>query len=271
MFTMAKRSGLLLLPLLFAVLALANFAAWARQGYYIDPSQVDLVHILAPPPSPGSVEGKADLQAVLAAQHARTKGQVSDVLADTNKSVFRFADVMGPGFDSKSLPFASTFFRQLSSDAEEAVAVAKAHFNRPRPFVVDRDVKPAVEEPSGPSYPGGHATFAYLDAIVLSYMVPEKADAIFSRAARFANNRVIGGVHYPTDSEAGRISASVIANVLLHESRFLVDLRRARAEVRHAIGLRIETSNVAALGSPSVQRGQACRHAARDRAIGPSV
>jgi hypothetical protein len=58
MFTMAKRSGLLLLPLLFALLALANFAAWARQGYYIDPSQVDLVHILAPPPSPSSVEGK---------------------------------------------------------------------------------------------------------------------------------------------------------------------------------------------------------------------
>jgi acid phosphatase (class A) len=238
MLTIAKRSSLSLLPLLVAVAALANFAAWAGQGYYVDPSQVDLVHILAPPPSPISVEGKADLQAVLAAQHARTKSQVSDALADTELSVFRFSDVMGPGFDSEHLPFTNTFFRRLSSDAEEAVAVPKAHFNRPRPFVANHDVKPVVGEPSSPSYPSGHATFAYLDAIVLSYMVPEKADAIFGRAARFANNRVIGGVHYPTDSEAGRISGSVIANVLLHESGFMADFARARAEVRHASGLR---------------------------------
>ena len=69
---------------------------------------------------------------------------------------------------------------------------------------------------------------------MLANMVPEKADAIFGRAARYANNRVIGGVHYPTDSEAGLISASVIANVLLHEPRFVTDFARARSEVRHA-------------------------------------
>lgn len=234
---MTKRSNGLLLPFLICVLTLAHFAAWAGQGYYMDPSQVDLIHILAPPPSPSSVEGKADLQAVLAAGHTRTESQVSDARADTEKSVFRFADVMGPGFDSENLPFARTFFQHLSSDAEEAVAVAKAHFNRPRPFVLDHDVKPVVRQSPDPSYPGGHATFAYVDAIVLAYMVPEKADAIFSRAARYANNRVIDGVHYPSDSEAGLISASVIANVLLHERRFLADFARARAEVRHAIGL----------------------------------
>jgi acid phosphatase (class A) len=233
---MAKKSSWLLFPLLVCALAFAGFAARAGQGYYMDPSQVDLIHILAPPPSPNSVEGKADLQAVRAAQHTRTKRQVSDALADSEESVLRFADVMGAGFDSENMPFASTFFRHVSSDAEEAVAVAKAHFNRPRPFAVDHDVKPVVGEPSSPSYPGGHATFAYVDAIVLSYMVPEKAGAIFIRAARYANNRVIGGVHYPTDTEAGLISASVIANVLLHQPRFLADFARARAEVRHAAG-----------------------------------
>jgi hypothetical protein len=51
---------------------------------------------------------------------------------------------------------------------------------------------------------------------------------------------VIGGVHYPTDTEPGRMSASAIDNVLLHESRFLADFARARAEVRHTIGLHQE-------------------------------
>jgi acid phosphatase (class A) len=67
--------------------------------------------------------------------------------------------------------------------------------------------------------------------------VPEKALAIFDRAGIIAHSRVVAGVHYPTDVEAGRISDLVIDNVFLHEPRFMVDFRRARAEVRHALGL----------------------------------
>jgi hypothetical protein len=43
-------------------------AALAR---YLDPSNVDLVGILAPPPAPQSPEGKAELEAVLAVQRTR--------------------------------------------------------------------------------------------------------------------------------------------------------------------------------------------------------
>ncbi len=46
------------------------------------------------------------------------------------------------------------------------------------------------------SYPSGHATSAYATAILLAAMVPEKATAIFERADRYAENRVIAGVHY---------------------------------------------------------------------------
>jgi acid phosphatase (class A) len=232
---MARKSAWLLFLFLLCVLACTDFAAWA--GYYMDPSQVDIVHILAPPPSPNSAEGQSDLRAVLTAQHARTESQIAAAKADTEESIFRFTAVMGPGFKSDDLPFSSVFFRRVTSDADEVVAVAKAHFNRPRPFVVDPDVKPIVGRPSSASYPGGHATFSYIDAIMLAYMVPERAEGIFRYAAAYANSRVIGGVHYPTDSQAGLICASVIANVMLHERRFLVDFSLARTEVRHAVGL----------------------------------
>jgi acid phosphatase (class A) len=159
-------------------------------------------------------------------------------LADTEESVFRFADVMGPGFNRESLPFAAKFFRQLSVDADDALAVAKRHFNRPRPFAVDHEIESLVGEPSTPSYPGGHATFAYVNAIVLSYIVPERTEAIFDRARTYAYNPVIVGVHYPSDQEAGLISAAVIANTLLHQPKFQEDLSRVRVEVRRAIGLR---------------------------------
>jgi len=77
----------------------------------------------------------------------------------------------------------------------------------------------------------------HIDAIILAYMVPEKASAIFDRAARFAHDRVVAGVHYPTDIEAGRISGSVIDNVLLHDPHFMADFATARTEVRRALGL----------------------------------
>lgn len=227
----------IILPLLFllASLSLASRDVWA--GYYMDPSQVDLVTILPPPPPPDSAEGKADLQAVLVAQRNRTAAQVKAARADAEESVFQFADVMGPGFSQHNLPFTTRFFRHVSSDTEEAVAVAKAHFDRPRPFVLDHSIEPVVGRPGGPAYPSGHATFAYVDAILLAHMEPRKAVAIFTRAAQYSYRREIAGVHYPTDLQAGWISASIIANVLLHNSRFTADLNRSAAEVRHAAKL----------------------------------
>jgi acid phosphatase (class A) len=205
--------------------------------YYVHQSEVDLVHILAPPPAIASPQGKADLQAVLDAQRARTPAKVKNAQADACFSIIRFADVMGPGFTTANLPFTITFFEHVFSDDQHAIRSAKPYFNRPRPFVTDHHVVPIVEQPNNPSYPSGHATFAYVVAILLADMVPEKAPQIFGRAATYANGRLIGGVHYPTDLEAGRVSASVIDNVLLHDRRAMADLARSRAEVRSALGL----------------------------------
>ena len=66
---------------------------------------------------------------------------------------------------------------------------------------------------------------------------PEKAAAIFARADAYAHNRVIEGVHWPTDLEAARISAAVIDNVLLHDAHFMADYEKARLEVRRALAL----------------------------------
>jgi acid phosphatase (class A) len=183
------------------------------------------------------VAGKADLQAVLDAQHNWTPAIVASAQADAQLSVFRFADVIGPAFKPENLPFATKFFERVSSDQANVVRTAKAYFNRPRPFVIDSGIKPVERVSSNTSYPSGHATFAYVDAIILADMLPEKAAAIFARADAYAHNRVIQGVHYPTDLEAGRISGSVIDNVLLHDAHFMADYAKARVEVRHALGL----------------------------------
>jgi membrane-associated phospholipid phosphatase len=45
------------------------------------------------------------------------------------------------------------------------------------------------------------------------------------------------GVHYPTDIEGGRISASVIDNVLLHDAAFMTDFAKPVRKYRRAIRL----------------------------------
>jgi acid phosphatase (class A) len=114
----------------------------------------------------------------------------------------------------------------------------RAHFNRQRPVAVHQRVEPVVNAGGG-SYPSSTAAFAYVAAILLANMVPEKAPAIFARAGDWGHNRVVSGVHYPGDVEAGRISGSIIDNVLLHDPAFMADFAKAKAkaEVRRAIGL----------------------------------
>jgi acid phosphatase (class A) len=223
--------------LLAAVLAVAfNNVGDAAQARYLEASQVDLVHILAPPPSPQSAAGKVDIATVLAAQAARSDADIKAAQADDTTSVFRFADVMGPGFKPESLPFASGFFNDVGADLNRAIGPAKDRYNRQRPVVEDPHVEPVVKAANA-SFPSGTSAFAYGTAILLAAMVPENAAAIFARADTYAHNRIVAGVHYPTDVEGGRISASVIDNVLLHDPVFMADFAKARGEVRRAIGL----------------------------------
>jgi acid phosphatase (class A) len=205
--------------------------------FYIKPAQVDLAQLLAPPPSLSSAAGKADLQVVVEAQLKRTPARSKIAADDGCISVFRFAEVIGPGFSAARLPFTAAFFTRVFFDGNREIGAAKAYFNRQRPFVVDPDIKTLVRQPANASYPSGHATFAYEAAILLAIMLPEKATAIFDRAAEYTESRVVSGVHFPTDLAAGRISAAVIDNVFLHEAKFQADLAKSKAEVRAALGI----------------------------------
>jgi acid phosphatase (class A) len=84
----------------------------ARPVYFNDPSQVALVRVLAPPPSPGSLAAEKDVQRVLKAQQKLTGARIDEARADACISVFRFTDVMGPAFTFDNLPFARGFFER---------------------------------------------------------------------------------------------------------------------------------------------------------------
>jgi acid phosphatase (class A) len=75
-----------------------------------------------------------------------------------------------------------------------------------------------------------------LIAILLADIVPEKKAQIFERGWVFAEHRALGGVHYPSDLQAGRISAALIAQRLYQNPEFRKELDSSRVEIRKVLG-----------------------------------
>ncbi len=61
---------------------------------------------------------------------------------------------------------------------------------------------------TNPSFPSGHTTYAYTDGILLAMLVPQQYQSMLLRAADYANNRIVLGVHYPLDIIGSRALAA---------------------------------------------------------------
>ena len=218
------------------VLAFAGPAA-AAEATFVTPDRFDLTKLLPPAPAPDSEQQKRDLAAVLAVQKTRMSSQSERALYDATAGIFGFADVLGSNFDAQHVPAVAALLGKVRGDAAVAFSAGKEAWNRPRPFDVSTDVHPVGERPGGSSYPSGASTVGYLTAIVLANMVPEKSAALFARGREFGDDRVILGVHFPSDVEAGRLAATALATVLMQDQAFLKEFAEAKAELRRALGL----------------------------------
>ena len=83
------------------------------------------------------------------------------------------------------------------------------------------------------SYPSGHATHGMVDALVLAAIFPEQRDALLARGEQIGNDRVIAGIHWPSDVAAGQKLGREIAHRLLDDTNFQYEVQRA-AEECHA-------------------------------------
>jgi acid phosphatase (class A) len=223
------------LPIVLLVLAYGGQAA--AEANFVATGHPDLTKVLAPPPAPGSAEQAADVAAVLAVQKTRSTAQAERSLANAGGGTFGFAAVLGPGFAAERLPKVAALFDRIRGDASASLGAAKDFWNRKRPYEVSTAVEPVGEKPADSSYPSGASTAGYLAAIILANMVPEKSAALYARGRELGDDRVVVGVHFPTDVEAGRLAATALAAALMENAVFQTELAAAKAELRQALGL----------------------------------
>jgi acid phosphatase (class A) len=231
------RKFALSLALLFVLGASQPLLAADDAKPFATATEIDLTRILAPPPANDSAETKKELAEVLTFQVTRTPEMEARAKADAEENVWRFADVMGSKFNKEALPKFAAFFDRVVATEGAVVDPAKDFWKRPRPHQLSDLVKPAVKLSNSGSWPSGHATVGTLMGIVLSDMVPEKRAQIMARAAEYAHNRVVGGIHYASDVEMGKVSGSVIAAIIMQHDDFKAEFAEAKEELRGDLGM----------------------------------
>jgi acid phosphatase (class A) len=83
-------------------------------------------------------------------------------------------------------------------------------------------------------YPSGHSTRATVDALLLTQLFPQQADALLAHAYAIGWRRVVLGVHTPQDIEAGRVYGQALSQTLLADPAFRQQLAMVAQELKTA-------------------------------------
>jgi len=203
---------------------------------FLRPGDLDPTLILPPPPKdddPAAVEGRAELHRIAA---ARTPERLAQARADDElEDVRAIAAPLGPAFSLDRLPATARLFADLRNEDSLAAKQAKALFKRERPFFFDRalDVCDDGHDKQN-SYPSGHATMAWSASAVLANLMPGNAQVILAHATDYVESRLVCGVHYRSDLEAGHVLGTALVAKLMTKPEFAAEIEAARAELTAA-------------------------------------
>jgi acid phosphatase (class A) len=219
------------LQLLFAILALAIAAPAALAPRVLADSVAasEPAAVVGLPPASGSDEAKADLAIVLWEQERRTAADVARAAAEETLTLAAWGEVLGD-VDPATHPRTVALLAQAQKDAKAIADPLKKRFERPRPFLADQRVRPAIALETTGSFPSGHATRGVLFALLLAEVRPDLRDALLARGRLAGFDRVIGGVHYPSDVAAGQRLGQALFDQLRATPAYREGLAAARAE-----------------------------------------
>jgi acid phosphatase (class A) len=198
--------------------------------------QVDATVFIPPPPEANGALETAERAIVRGPwSEARRAQALEDNAIDPFAA---FDSVLGPNFTAANLPATARVLDRAGRAAGFAGDPVKFMYRRPRPFLSESAITTCIPADdrlrASFSYPSGHAALGWGWTLVLAELVPSRADAIVDRGRDFTWSRVVCGVHYPSDVEAGRtVGAAAIAR--LHaDPDFQREAAEARAELAAA-------------------------------------
>ncbi len=223
----------------------ARTAAQAAPGGqttgYLTAADLSGKDILPGPPSAGSaydVADRANYDATRSLEgSARWKLAQQDNDLWQGGALKRFSCAMGKEVSQQATPVAWRLLHKIELDVRTLGTPAKNHFDRKRPALGnDKPICVPREKwlETNASYPSGHSMVAWSWALILTEAMPAKADALLRLGQESGDSRVICGVHYPSDVEAGRVLSAGMVARLHAEPAFNADLAALKRELANA-------------------------------------
>jgi acid phosphatase (class A) len=207
-------------------------------GYLAAGEQPDVVALIGPPPTDRSGAKLGDVATYRATRALQGSPRWAlaqrDATFGPGPMMAAYSCALGIQVDAHDAPALSHLLSRVVGDTETAEDPLKHAYKRPRPFV---DNPGAICVPADPwlaksySYPSGHSIYSWTVALILQALTPDRSAQILSRARSYGESRVVCGVHYPTDVEAGRFVGTAVFGALQSEAAFQSDLAAARREL----------------------------------------
>ncbi len=210
---------------------------------YLGPDAVPASLQLVPaPPAAGSAGFALDEQVSREARALRDSPRFAQATRDAElgfpEGANQFSCAIGLDVDAQKTPALYRLLERSRIDASAATRAAKHHYQRARPFMVNGEPTCTPEDEEGlrrnGSYPSGHTSIGWAWALILSQIVPDRADAIQLRGRNYGESRLVCNVHWQSDILEGRFMGAAAVARLQDNPEFQRDLQAARREIEVA-------------------------------------
>ncbi|MDF9827412.1 hypothetical protein M2447_001505 [Ereboglobus sp. PH5-10] len=216
-----------------AICPAASLLAQEQSARFLLTAEAEILAQIPPPPAPGSPADMADTETLYQVQKSRTP----ELLARAERVSSQ--DIMSPGalvfgweFNRQNLPRTAEILEQAYVEHRPAVLASKKQWGRVRPYNRGIGITPCVEiVPKDESYPSGHSAESGLLAILYSEAMPEYKNLFMEDVRETTWGRIIAGVHYPSDTQAGCLLGFTIAREMLKNPHTQNAIKEMRAEI----------------------------------------
>jgi len=213
----------------------------AKLTGYFAANPLDGRAVLGPPPTPDSPHGKADRAMFEETRKLEGSPRWKTAIVDNDLwgggALKRFSCAMGVDLDAQKTPVTWKILHRVELDVRTVGTPAKDAYNRPRPLI-GNDAPLCVPREdwmrTNSSYPSGHSMTTWSWGLILTELAPLQADRLLQVGREGGESRVICGVHFQSDVEAGRVMGSAMVARLHSEPAFAADMAAAKREIAAA-------------------------------------
>lgn len=224
---------------LLAGAAIGLIAATSDYKGYLE-TPVDITAVVPDAPVKGDIRYETDRKVFRATRAVlptpRGKLATDDVPSSVIDVMKDFSCAAGVKLSPETTPATWRLLANANADTARANNLAKDHWKRLRPFLIDKGPVCESKEELAKSYdyPSGHTTRGWTFGMVLTDVEPDRATPIQVRARSYGESRIVCGAHNMSAVEAGRLGATVTMDSVRLTAAYRADLEAARAELAAA-------------------------------------